>query len=717
MRNIIRIFLSDFRRITTNVVAVVVIIGLSVIPCLYAWFNIFSNWAPYDEEATGRLQVAVVSMDEGIELEGVEVNVGSILISNLKENKSINWQFVDNDVEAVEDVKTGKYYACFVVDEDFSKDMISFIGGNTRHPVITYYENDKKNAIAPKITGKVKTAIQQGINTSFVGTLTKGVLTVSADLSGVAGDSKVQSAIGTRLTTIDNDLSTCITILDTYISLIDTTTSLMEAAEKISDESEDVLESVAVLSDSAKIALESAGSTVDAASDMVNTNLDQLAYRLDALEKTMDGYLSDAEKAVAVTNAEIESIRIIVGNLQDQFAAVRKQLNAAGAKPGDSVTKKADTVDADLTRIDNDLSSIQKANNDTYDDVEDIYKLIKTDIRNCRKDIRKLSTEYENTLKPQLNTTLNSVKKSVEELKSMLQFTGKGVEQLVGILGSYPEVISLGSDKLQESRAEIVKMQNALRFLMGKMDATSKGEQYQMFMRLLQTSPDQIAEFITSPINLSTEAIYPVENNGSAMAPFYVVLSIWVGSLILVAIIHTKVKPIEGVTNMHVYEEYFGRYIVFYLIGQVQTLITVMGALLYVGIQCEHPFLFWFAMSVTSFTYTLFLYSLTYAFEAVGEAIAVVLMVIQVAGSGGTFPVEVLPKFYQVLYEYMPFAYSISAAREALAGMYENDYWMYLSKLGIYVAASLIIGLLVSIPMRKMNIIIKQSTAGTDLMV
>jgi putative membrane protein len=252
---------------------------------------------------------------------------------------------------------------------------------------------------------------------------------------------------------------------------------------------------------------------------------------------------------------------------------------------------------------------------------------------------------------------------------------------------------------------------------MGKVDGFADNEQYQMLLRLLETEPAEVAEFITNPINLSTEALFPVENNGSAMAPFYIVLSIWVGSLILVAIIHTKVKPIEGVTNMRVYEEFFGRYIVFYLIGQIQTIITVLGALLYVGIQCEHPFLLWFAMSVTSFTYTLFLYALTYAFEAVGEAIAVVLMVIQVAGSGGTFPVEVLPLVYQILYKYMPFAYSISAAREAVAGTYGNDYWVYLSSLGFYVLAALVIGLLVSIPCKRLNIMIKKSTAGTDLMV
>lgn len=717
MSNIIRIFLSDVKRLSTNVVAVVVIIGLSVIPCLYAWFNILSNWAPYDTSATGHLSVAVVSMDRGVEIGGTKANIGNIICKNLKQNKSIGWKFPKSDYDAVEGVKSGTYYAAFVIDRDFSKDMVSFIGGDITHPQIVYYENDKKNAIAPKITGKVKTAIAQEVNRSFVSTLTKGFLTVTGDLQGAVSDADAGNVVNQRLTTMDSDLSTCVSIIDTYISFIDTSSKVMKAAKEISHEADRIKDSMSSVSKSATTAVKSAGKTVDTAGDMITININRLASELDSMERTMDDYFTDAQKRVAVTNAQIESLKAVMESTKASFKTIRKQIASSGISETEMVKKTGDAVEGDFDALDQDLTALQKANTKTDKDAEKEYKQVKADIRVCRKDIQKLSDAYQNTVAPQLSRSMDSVKKSVEDVRDMLGYSDSSISELTGMLSSYPDMMTLGKDQLKKSRGKVLKMQGELHRIMDKNAGIEESEQYRMLMRLLSTSPEKVAEFITSPIDLQVHAIFPVKNNGSAMAPFYIVLSIWVGSLILVAIIHTKVKLIPGIEHMRSYQEYFGRYIVFFLVGQIQTLITVLGALLYVRIQCEHPFMLWLAMSLTSLTYTLLLYSLAYALEAVGEAIAVVLMVIQVAGSGGTFPIEVLPVEYQKLYEYMPFAYSINAAREAVAGTYRRDYVTYLSELGVVIAVALVIGLVISIPCKKMNLRIKKSTEKTDLIL
>lgn len=127
MKNIIKIFCADFRRLSTNVVAVVVIMGLSVIPSLYAWFNILSNWDPYAQEATSNLKIAVVSQDEGTEVAGISMNIGDNVLSGLKENKTIGWVFPDTLEEATDGVYSGEYYAALVISKDFSKDMVTFM--------------------------------------------------------------------------------------------------------------------------------------------------------------------------------------------------------------------------------------------------------------------------------------------------------------------------------------------------------------------------------------------------------------------------------------------------------------------------------------------------------------------------------------------------------------------------------------------------------------
>ena len=216
---------------------------------------------------------------------------------------------------------------------------------------------------------------------------------------------------------------------------------------------------------------------------------------------------------------------------------------------------------------------------------------------------------------------------------------------------------------------------------------------------------------------METKEIYPIENYGSAMSPFYTVLALWVGALVLVAIIHVKVLLDEDVPDVKPYQKYFGRYITFFLIGQGQALLTALGNLLYIRIQCVNPFLLWFACSFCSFVFTLFMYSLTVAFENVGEALAVIIMVIQVAGAGGSFPIEVLPMIYQRIYKFLPFPYGMNALRETIGGMYGMTYWKCIGVLGIYVIISLMIGLVIAIPFRKLNAKIERSKEDSGIML
>ena len=168
MKNIWNIFRADWRRLTASVVAVVVLLGLCLVPCLYAWFNILSNWDPYGTASTSRISVAVASEDAGCEVLGLEVNIGALVLQGLESNDQMGWVFVDSRAEALDGVESGDYYAALIVPEEFTEDFVSILSGDLRHPQIQYYENEKKNAIAPKITSKAKTAVQEQINTTIL---------------------------------------------------------------------------------------------------------------------------------------------------------------------------------------------------------------------------------------------------------------------------------------------------------------------------------------------------------------------------------------------------------------------------------------------------------------------------------------------------------------------------------------------------------------------
>lgn len=191
MKNIWKIIQSDWKRISHNIVALLVLIGLAVIPSLYAWFNILSNWDPYGSESTSHMQIAVYSDDAGVKIESFELCVGNTIIENLRKNDSIGWVFSNSKEEALQGVYSGEYYAALIIPDAFTADMISFMSGEIENPKIQYYENSKKNAIATKITSKVKTSIQQEVNAGLMRMLAEGLSETGKTL---AGDDKGESS-------------------------------------------------------------------------------------------------------------------------------------------------------------------------------------------------------------------------------------------------------------------------------------------------------------------------------------------------------------------------------------------------------------------------------------------------------------------------------------------------------------------------------------------
>ena len=237
MRNIWRIFRSDWQRLTASVVAVVVVMGLCLIPCLYAWFNIFSNWDPYGPDSTSNIRVAVTSEDEGYELLGLKLNIGSMVLDGLKSNHQMGWDFVDSREEALEGVRSGKYYAALIVPSDFTGDFVSILDTDLRHPQIQYYENQKKNAIAPKITNKAKTAVQDEINATVVETVTDAVTTVSSVCKALGLDADtVSQGIIDKLGSAQQSLLTLENTLSAMQTLVDQTDSILACAGVVSDD-------------------------------------------------------------------------------------------------------------------------------------------------------------------------------------------------------------------------------------------------------------------------------------------------------------------------------------------------------------------------------------------------------------------------------------------------------------------------------------------------
>lgn len=704
MITIFRVFLSDAKRLRSNVVAIVIIMGLSIIPALYAWFNIMSNWDPYGPSATSQMKVAVCSQDAGVELGSLSLNVGDEVITGLKENTTIGWVFTDSKEDALEGVNSGDYYAALIVPDAFTADFISFLGGDPKNPMIAYYENSKKNAIATKITGKAKTAVQEQVNQKFISTLTE-VLTESGKILADNDENGVDIVASTaaQLDEMDSSLQTYVNILNTFSLVTGSASDLAESAQSLLINTQGLFDSSQDSVSNMQSSVLSGAQTAETVSSLIGISLDSVDQDLVLLSDQMDTL------TVGSTYDDIKNQVDTTTTMGKNVIAVLKDL----LKEGD---QKVTAVNKSFEQLDKDLTTFKKDAKVTAQSLKHLRRTITADIKECRNSIRAIRNTYQYQVQPDVSASVLRMEQALIQTGKMLNNIESSFGTIDRALEAYQTTLDSGADDITATKDYIVSLQTDLRKLSKSLKALSGDEQYNEMMNLLKNDPTLMAEFVASPVSLKTEKVYPIATYGSAMAPFYTVLAIWVGALILVALIHVKVAPIENL-KVRPWQAFFGRYITFFLIGQAQTAITVLGDLFYVDIQCPHPFLFWLASAASSFVFTLLIYSLTVAMGNVGEAVAVIVMVIQVAGAGGTFPIEVLPEVYQMIYKFLPFTYCMNALRECVGGLYKNDYWMDLRALGIYILISLFIGLVVAVPLRRLNKVIERSKEKSKVML
>ena len=221
--------------------------------------------------------------------------------------------------------------------------------------------------------------------------------------------------------------------------------------------------------------------------------------------------------------------------------------------------------------------------------------------------------------------------------------------------------------------------------------------------------------YFSQMVQTSVEPVYPIDNYGSAMAPFYSVLAIWVGGVMLVAILKPHARR-EGLVAPKPYQLFFGRYFLFFALSQIQAAVIVAGDLLVLKIQCVEPALLFATGAITSLVFSLLIYSLTISFGDVGKAIVVVVMVLQIAGSSGTFPIELLPDVYQKIYHIFPFPYAIDAMRECICGLYGLTWLKNIGCLLIFGAAALLIGLWVRKPFMGLNHFMEEKLEETEML-
>ena len=681
MRNILGVFKYDIKTLSRHFFAMAVAVAICLLPSLYAWLNIYSNWDPYGN--TGNVSIALASMDKGYVTEkGEVVNKGQEVLDDLRESTAINWVFLDSEEEAVNGVYSGKYYAAVVIDEDFSYNMFNMLTEWTGKPSITYYENAKKNAVATKITdtaaGNVKASINEAYLEVVISTVMESANRIADDITGDDPAGSLRSILEQSIVT----LNACNRMMDSFGAAVAGTNLPQVDTQRLDEIIMTINEK---LPDGSTLR-----QTVAEVSMKINENAEKVENALRVLENaTVDtSGVAAANQVIAGSAASYEEIAKLLEEMaadaptSDTRAYIESMASVARETSG-WLYKLSETEIADT------------AINGAVDSLRTLVKLNQSFIP-CLDDIS-----------IQVESTFLSVADMLDDAKIMLN----DVHQLKQAAAN---VKAAGADTLSILKPAGTRVASSLADALHKLE-TLNGEDYlKALLEILGGSPILYGEYFAQVVQTTVTPVYPIANYGSAMAPFYTVLSIWVGGVMLGAIFKAHARH-DGLVDPKPHELYFGRYLLFFFLSQIQTAIIITGDLFLLKIQCLHPGLLYLCGAVTSFTFSLLIYSLAVSFGDVGKAIVVVVMVLQIAGSSGTFPIELLPEIFQKIYRFFPFPYAIDAMRECICGVYGSTYVVKLGQLLIFAVVALGIGLFARRPFIGVNEFMEERLEETEM--
>ncbi|HIW90819.1 MAG TPA: YhgE/Pip domain-containing protein [Candidatus Corynebacterium avicola] len=708
MKKTLSIVRDDLRALRGSVMTSIVVFFIMVVPMIFSVFNVLANWNPF--ENTDELEIAVANADSGYEsdIAPMDLNLGDQVLSQLSRNDQIDWVVTDED-DAVEGAKSGDYYAAIVLPENFSSSILTFYATGTEPTTLDLYTNEKKNALSTIITEQGAEGVITQINETFTEIVANVGLGAITSLSDYLEDEDTQAAlermesrvenIGARLESGASTVRSLTNLLESTSPLVDGAGNIARAAGAQFDDPEEEAGEGAEASLDLESTLDSATSSLEGALGATSSSFGAVSERLDSL-------FSSANSTSASTAATFDTL---AGRVEDQvnyFKGLRDNLdNNIGdnlpdaAKPGyDRVMSSLDAAidrTSDLhERLAGAASDIREGNSSAQETKESI----EGSLGRARDAIDGAVTSYREDLKPQfseLGDTLDRLGSSVDTVKDDLDGITSGMSGSDGSLGDTLDRATAATvsiaDKLDEHADTFAEVADAL-------GSAGQDGDFAKLAELVGNDPESLAQHLAAPINVEREAVFPVATFGSGMAPMYATLALWVGALLTAVLVRTNVpgstplveKDDATVTRT---QAYFGRVGLFQVIGFVQSTLTALGLIVFVEIEPVHPFLLMISCWVASMVFMTIVYTLVLSFGSVGKAISVIILVLQVSGAGGAYPLPLLPEWFQWLHPILPATYSVDAMRSAIAGMYQGDLWISLGKLLIFLIPALLLGL------------------------
>lgn len=690
MKKVFKVFITDLNNIRKNIAALIIIIGLCILPSLYAWVNIKACWDPYSH--TGNLPVAIVNNDQGTVFNGKVVNVGNSVIEQLKRNKSIGWVFVD-EWQGNYGLNEGKYYALIEIPTNFSSGLVSLTTVTPQKPAIIYRVNSKLNAIAAKITNVAKDKLVENVKTNFISTVNKEALVqikdktknTHMDSNGISELKSDFNDANANMTSLKNMISQANSDSESFQKYL---SNLQATLPKITEQ----IESLEKLQQESKTLALSTKQTVDNISTQLNNDMIQL-QSLDDQNKLLQSKLK------SINNNTIDKDTISI--MKDSVNMCDSLHNILNSDIANLQSVNRDYNSSSLTFLIDTLNSLDKQIIIEKNKLNELIPLLtkgatKEVINSAIDTISQLSSEFSKTRVstsdylyskglPILNNIVGDLTVNIDDANSILDATKVIVPQLNALASFGSASSKLSVNQADQLKTKLSALQSDLNTLNDKMSVLTTGN-INRILDVLENNPSQAADFISSPLEVKEEEVYDSGLFGVGLTPFYSVLAIWVGSLLMCALLSVECEDSEYHEKLNLKQKHFGKMMLFLFLSQIQAFIISLGDIYILGIKPENMKIMMLFTSLSALAFTVIIFTLVSLFGNVGKAIAVVIMVFQIAGSGGIYPIQTNPKIFGVLQPLWPFTYAINGFREAIAGpVWKSVYWDIIALLGFII--------------------------------
>ncbi|MEY8731501.1 YhgE/Pip family protein [Peribacillus frigoritolerans] len=653
MRNIQEIFIDDLKSIYKNFFVCIVVVFLMFIPSIYAWFNIVASWDPYAN--TEGILVGVANNDKGAELNGKAVNIGKEVMEGLKENKDLGWRFT-SEKEAIEKVEKGDYYASIVIPENFSEHIATIMTDDPKKAEIDYYVNEKINSIAPKITAAGANTIVDNVSKTFIKSASGSILaifnelgiTLQNELPTIQKMKNMVYLLEAELPELEQNIKTVQTHVKKAEDIIKRVNDGLNSIEGITSQKDKLVSDVSSYVDSTRQAFEGINPLLK--NDIENIRSDNesilvLANRLTGQDLPDNESDQLVEQGVTRINKEL----YLLESMYNLLVRVN-QFNEKNV-----LQPEIQLVDE---LRDNASNQLQALNDRAYGNLIELGRNNDQVLASFQESYSKETGPKFNQIWNETEAILNNVQLTMEEGTKVLP----EVRTLLNETNRTLETRTADIDKLQNKFPEI---ETKIKALASKMREIDKSYNMEEVIDFLRNDIEQESEFFSEPVLLNKHSLFPIPNYGSAMSPFFTALSLWVGGTILISMLSVGVS--QKVYSP--YQIYIGRYLIFFIIGVMQALSVSIGNIVLIDVYVADKFEYILFSVLISTVFTLIVYTFVSVLGNVGKGISVVLMVLQISSSGGTFPIQVTPPFFQHINPFLPFTYAVGLLRESVGGI------------------------------------------------